>query len=191
MALEANTGEIKIVKFRNWWFMKNTVFNIILFAIAFGFVEASVVVYLRQLLGVNFIPPQVDRGEVLFLTPGIAFLEPKTAVKIIKNTDILNVERIREAATLVMLASVAVLADKKIKDRISYFFLAFGIWDIFYYIFLRLTIDWPKTFSDLDIFFLLPAPWVGPVYVPILISSILIFGSLFILVKKGGEHVAI
>ena len=167
--------------------MKNTVFNIILFAIAFGFVEASVVVYLRHLLGANFIPPQVDRSEILFLTPGIAFLEPQTAVKIIKNTDILNVERIREAATLVMLASVAFLAGKKIKDRLAYFFLAFGVWDIFYYVFLKLTIAWPKTFSDMDIFFLLPTPWVGPVYVPILISTVLVFGSLFILIKKGGE----
>lgn len=168
--------------------MKNSVFNVILFAIAFGFVEASVVVYLRHLLGVNFIPPQVDKSEVLFLTPGIAFLEPHSAVKIIKNTDILNVERIREAATIVMLASVALLSGKKILERIAYFFFAFGIWDIFYYIFLRLTIGWPKTFLDLDIFFLLPTPWVGPVFVPILISTALIFGSLFILMKEGDKQ---
>lgn len=158
--------------------------KIIIFAIAFAFVEASVVVYLRHLLGVNFTPPQVDRSEILFLTPGIAFLEPQTAVKIISSTAILNVERIREAATLIMLASIAALAGKLFWERIAYFFLAFSIWDIFYYVFLRLTINWPKSFSDLDIFFLLPTPWVGPVYVPVLISAILIIGSLVYLKRE-------
>lgn len=158
--------------------MRSSLFKIAIFAIAFAFVEAAVVVYLRHLLGVNFTPPQVGRSEILFLTPGIAFLEPQTAVKIISNTAILNVERVREAATLVMLASVAALAGKLFWERVAYFFLAFGIWDIFYYIFLRLTIGWPKNFSDLDIFFLLPTPWIGPVYVPLAISSLLIIGSL-------------
>jgi len=110
-------------------------------------------------------------------------LEPQTAVKIITNTAILNMERIREGATLVILASVAALAGKTLKEKASYFFLSFGIWDIFYYVFLRLTIGWPKSFSDLDVFFLLPTPWVGSVLVPLAISSVLIILSLFYLIK--------
>lgn len=161
------------------------ILKVIIFAIAFAFVEASVVVYLRHLLGVNFTPPQVEKSEILFLTPGVAFLEPQTVAKIIADTDILNVERIREAATIVMLAAVASLAGRKTLERFAYFFLAFGIWDIFYYIFLRLTVGWPKTFSDLDIFFLLPTPWIGPVFVPILISTILIMGSLIYLKRRS------
>lgn len=164
--------------------MRAIILKVVIFAIAFAFVEASVVVYLRHLLGVNFTPPQVDRSEILFLTPGIAFLEPQTAVKIITDTALLNVERVREAATIVMLASVATLAGKFIWERVAFFFLAFGVWDIFYYIFLRLTVGWPKTFGDLDIFFLLPTPWVGPVYVPILISTILIIGSIIYLKRE-------
>lgn len=159
-----------------------TIIWVIVFAIAFGFVEASVVVYLRHLLGAS--QPQIPESEVLFLVPGIAFLEPQTAIQIITNTDLLNVEMIREAATLVMLLSVAIIAGKTLKEKIAYLFLAFGVWDIFYYIFLRLAIGWPKSFSDLDIFFLLPTPWVGPVFVPILISAFLIVGSLFILAKE-------
>ena len=92
-------------------------------------------------------------------------------------------ERIREGATLVILASVAALAGKTLKEKASYFFLSFGIWDIFYYVFSRLTIGWPKSFNDPDIFFLLPTPWVGPVIAPIAISSILIIVSLFYLIK--------
>ena len=161
-----------------------TIIKVIVFAIAFGFVEAAVVVYLRHLLGIGFTPPHIERSEILFLTPGIAFLEPQTAVKIIQDTTLLNIERLREAATLLMLAAMAVIAGKKIGEKIAFFFLSFGIWDIFYYIFLKLAIGWPKSFFDLDIFFLLPAPWVGPVLVPIIISLILIVGSLFYLLRK-------
>lgn len=158
--------------------------KVAIFAIAFAFMEAAVVVYLRHLLGVNFTPPRIDKSEILFLTPGIAFWEPQTAVKIIADTALLNVERVREAATLVMLASVATLAGKLFWEKVAFFFLAFGIWDIFYYIFLKITIGWPKTFTDLDIFFLLPTPWVGPVLVPILISLMLIIGSLVYLLRR-------
>ena len=163
--------------------MAQTILKVVIFAVAFAFVEAAVVVYLRHLLGIGFTPPHIDRSEILFLTPGIAFLEPQTTVKIISNTAILNVERIREAATIVMLSAVALIAARNIKGQIAHFFLAFGVWDIFYYLFLRLTIGWPRTFLDLDMFFLLPTPWVGPVFVPIAISSILIIGSLLYLMR--------
>lgn len=161
--------------------MVTSVIKVIIFALAFAFVESAVVVYLRHLLGSTLT---ASNAEVLFLVPGIAFLEPQTAVKIISDSAILNVERIREAATLVMLGSIAVLAGKKFKEYLVYFFLAFGVWDIFYYVFLRLTIGWPTGLTDLDTFFLLPTPWVGPVFVPILISSFLVAGSLFYIFKR-------
>lgn len=161
--------------------MTKTVFKVIVFAVAFAFVESSVVVYLRHLLGSQVT---AETREVLFLVPGITFLEPQTAVKIITDTAILNVERIREATTLIMLGSVAVLAGKNFKEYLAYLFLAFGIWDIFYYVFLRLTIGWPQSLTDPDTFFLLPTPWVGPVFVPILVSSFLVLVSMFYLTKS-------
>lgn len=161
--------------------MTNIALKVTIFAIAFAFVESAVVVYLRHLLGSQ---TTTDTQEILFLVPGIAFLQPQTAIKIITDSTILNVERIREAATLVMLGAVAALAAKSFKDHIAYFFLAFGIWDIFYYVFLRLTIGWPQNLTDLDTFFLLPTPWVGPVFVPVVISSIFVAGSLFYLMKR-------
>lgn len=162
--------------------LKATILKVVIFSIAFAFVESSVVVYLRHLLGVA--QPSISNRDVLFLLPGIAFLEPRTAFNIISNSQLLNVEMIREASTLIMLVSVALLAAKKIKSQIACFFLAFGVWDIFYYAFLRLTIGWPKSLSDLDTFFLLPVPWIGPVFVPIVISSLLIAISFFYLVRS-------
>lgn len=162
--------------------MIKIILKVTVFAVAFGFVEASVVVYLRELLGFGFYAP-LTREEVLFLVPGIAFLEPETAVKIIRDTALLNVERMREAATIVMLTAVALLAGRKLRERIAFFFLAFGIWDIFYYLFLRLTVGWPKTLGDFDIFFLLPTPWVGPVFVPIIVSFVLVITSMVLLLR--------
>lgn len=159
-----------------------SILKVVLFSIAFAFVEAAVVVYLRQLLGAS--QPFAKKSEVLLLLPGIAFLEPQTALRIINDSALLNIELIREAATIVMLFSVSLLAANTIKERSAFFFLAFGIWDIFYYVFLKLTIDWPKTPGDLDTFFLLPVPWIGPVFVPIILSSLFIVGSLMYLVKS-------
>lgn len=157
----------------------NTVLKVILFSVAFAFVEASVVVYLRHLLGASY--SEIGRGQTLLLLPGVAFLKPQEAVRIIQESLLLNTEMIREGATLVMLALVAALAAKNFKNIPAFFFLAFGIWDIFYYIFLRLIVGWPLNLTDTDIFFLLPVPWVGPVFVPIIISIILVLGSILYL----------
>lgn len=160
-----------------------TLVKVAIFSVAFAFVEASVVVYLRHLLGST--QPDVSLDEILFLVPGIAFLEPQTAIKIITDSALLNVERVREAATLIILGMVATLSAKNIKQALAYFFFSFGIWDIFYYIFLRLIIGWPKALTDLDVFFLLPTPWVGPVIVPVAISSFLIVASLWYLKRSS------
>lgn len=162
--------------------VKERIFLVLVFGMAFAFVEASVVVYLRHLLGASLA--EVGKNEILLLLPGIAFLEPQTALKIITDTGILEVEKLREAATIVMLAAVGFMAGRKIWERLAFFLLAFGVWDLFYYVFLKLTIGWPKTLADMDTFFLLPTPWVGPVLVPVTASSLIIGGSLVYLLRK-------
>ena len=162
----------------------NKFLPIIIFAITFAFVEAAVVVYLRHLLGIGFKPPQVSKEQILFLIPGIAFLDPNTAVSVIRESEILRVEQLREVATIIMFFSVAVLAAKNWREKFAYFLLAFGIWDIFYYVFLRLIIGWPQSFADLDIFFLLPVPWIGPVITPLIVSSVLVLTAFIILKRK-------
>src|SRR5262249_41090948 len=85
----------------------------------------------------------------------------------------------REAATLVMITAVGVLAGRTWLRRVAYASLAFGIWDILYYVFLRLVSGWPKTLFDWDILFLLPLPWWGPVLAPVSIALVMIlWGTL-------------
>lgn len=132
-------------------------FFLTIFGLSFAFCESAVVVYLRKLYYID---------NILF--PLIEI--PK---------DILIVEVLREFSTLIILFSSSVLIGKLRQNRIATFFYLFGVWDIFYYIFLYLLIKWPKSLFDWDILFLIPIPWVSPVYAPLLCSISFITFSIF------------
>ena len=125
---------------------------IAVFGIAFGFVEAAVVVYLRIATGLWPVP-QVNSSAAL----------PENLVRI---------ECFREAATIVMLGGIAWLAGQNFKARIAAFLWTFAFWDFFYYVWLRLTISWPSSLLSSDILFLIPAPWIAQVWFPLLVSSL-------------------
>jgi hypothetical protein len=128
------------------------------FAIAMAWVEAASVFYIRAL---------VDR------------IEPYQADPLPMHGALANVELWREAATLVMIATLGILAGRTWRRRAGYAALAFGAWDIFYYVFLRLISGWPRTLLDWDILFLLPLPWWGPVLAPVSIALLMIlWGTL-------------
>jgi hypothetical protein len=131
---------------------------VIAFAIAMAWVEAASVYYIRAL---------VDRIEPYQINP----LPVHGALG--------TVELWREAATLVMLATLGMLAGRTWRRRTGYAALAFGAWDIFYYVFLRVMTGWPRTLLDWDILFLLPLPWWGPVLAPVSIALLMIvWGTL-------------
>ena len=90
----------------------------------------------------------------------------------------------REAATLIMLFMVGLIAGNSWKMKISFAILAFAIWDILYYFWLYVFIQWPKSLFEWDILFLIPLPWWGPVITPILISFLLIVISYLIIIEK-------
>jgi len=90
-------------------------------------------------------------------------------------------EIIRELATLVMLLAVGGLAGDRPRTRLAYSAFAFGLWDIFYYLFLILLTGWPKSLLNWDILFLIPVPWWGPVIAPIAISILMIAGGMLVI----------
>lgn len=133
----------------------------ILFASAMGLLEAVVVIYLRLLYypqGFNFplvyMPPQVGLIEIC-----------------------------REAATVVMLAGIGILAGNSRLERFAYFVLAFAVWDLFYYVFLFVFIGWPASIFTWDVLFLIPLPWIGPVWAPCLAALLMLAGSLRIILQ--------
>ncbi|MFQ6673517.1 MAG: hypothetical protein ACE5GH_01875 [Fidelibacterota bacterium] len=128
--------------------MRQKLFWLGALGIAFGLVEAAVVVYLRTLcypegfeLGVGGLP-----------------------------ANLLRTETIREGATLVILAATGVLAGRTRLARFAAFITVFGVWDIFYYLWLRAFLGWPETLLEWDILFLIPSPWAAPVLAPLLVS---------------------
>ena len=90
-------------------------------------------------------------------------------------------EVLREAATLIILWVTVSLTYNRLQSRFAAFFVLFGIWDIFYYIFLKLLLNWPESMYTWDILFLIPAPWVGPVWAPLLVSIGFIYAGTIIL----------
>lgn len=135
-----------------------TILWVTLFAVAFGLVEAVVVVYLRG----------------LYYPGGFAF-----PLELIAQPHLVA-ELARELCTMVMLASVGALAGSSRWQRFSYFMLAFGVWDIFYYAWLKVFLDWPSSLTDWDILFLIPLPWIAPVIAPVLVSVVMIIAALWI-----------
>ncbi len=134
---------------------------VIIFGIAMGILEAIVVVYLRK----------------IFYSTGFKF-----PLEIIPGP-ILKVEVIREFCTLIIILSVAFIAGKNRLQVFAYFLFCFAVWDIFYYIGLKLIINWPASFLTWDILFLIPVPWISPVLAPILSSISMIVFSLLLIFK--------
>ena len=139
-----------------------------LFSVSMGLLEAVVVVYLRQMYypdGFSFPVNMLPHGA-------------------------LAIEIYREMSTLVMLACVAYVAGKKLLERFAYFLFCFGIWDIFYYVWLKVFLDWPPSLFTWDILFLIPFVWTGPVLAPVICALTMLslsYGILHLL--KTGERI--
>jgi hypothetical protein len=138
-----------------------------IFAGAFGFVEAAVVIYLRaaigQLPGYGGTLADVARlSSKIYQQSQIISDMPES---------LLRVEAWREFATIVMLASVALLSASRLPERSATFLWSFAIWDLAYYLGLWLTVGWPPSLLSPDVLFLIPVPWLAQVWLPILVSA--------------------
>ncbi|MFH2143277.1 MAG: hypothetical protein ABIJ97_12695 [Bacteroidota bacterium] len=145
---------------------------ITIFSIAMAFLESSVVVYLRA----------------LYYPSGFEF-----PLQII-DYDIGATEFFREAATIIMLLSIGFIAAKNKIQRFAWFIFSFAIWDIFYYVFLKVLLDWPVSLLSWDILFLIPVTWVGPVIAPVICALLMIILGLSIVIisnKKSKVRISL
>ena len=132
-----------------------------------GLLEAIIVVYIRQ----------------IYYPTGFEF-----PLKIFE-LKFYYIENLREIATIVMLISIGVLAGKNLLQRFCFFLFSFAVWDIFYYIGLKLILDWPQSLLTWDILFLIPVTWTGPVLAPIISSLVFIVFSVASVVMQEREIV--
>lgn len=126
-----------------------------IFGVSMAHLEGVTVVYLRRALGFD---DSLSNKELLEKIP----------------SHLIFIEKTREAATILMLVTLALLLGKSWLDTLVVFLWTFAFWDLFYYISLYLLIKWPANFTTIDVLFLIPRPWVAPVWIPIGISSITI-----------------
>jgi hypothetical protein len=144
--------------------------SLTVFGVAMGFLEAAVVVYLRD----------------LYYPGGFAFpLKPMSLHAI-------STEYLREVATILMLFCLSIFGGRNNHERFSVFLYSFGIWDIFYYAWLKVLLNWPPSLWTWDILFLIPVVWVGPVLAPV-ICSITMIGMAWCIFhfSRKGYHMTI
>jgi hypothetical protein len=146
--------------------MKKAIQTIIwigLFSIAMAYLESTIVVYLRHIYGINNLitdlPTKTDQFTIIEIG--------------------------REFCTLVMLLAVGWIAGQNLRERIAYSLISFGVWDIFYYVWLYVFINWPASVFEWDILFLIPLPWWGPVWSPVLIALLMITGGIITVIKSS------
>jgi hypothetical protein len=166
---------------------------LLLFGVAFGCIEAAVVVYLRGLY-----EPIHQR-----LYPGSAANDLFPVLRLEQLDDAgpqvrrwLHTELVREVATLLLLAAMGLAVGHNGRAGFAAFVVAFGVWDVFYYVFLRLFVDWPGSLLDWDLLFLLPVPWAGPVLAPVLVALTMVGAGGLVLwrehagrpVRAAGRH---
>ena len=128
--------------------LRKKLITITAFAIAMGFLESAVVVYMREIL----------------YPEGFAF--PLSPIPV----SLAVTELLREVATMVMLVTIGVIAAKRFSTGFAWFIYSFAIWDIFYYVFLKLLLGWPESVLTWDVLFLIPTIWTGPELLPVLVS---------------------
>lgn len=138
---------------------RSTAVAVVAFGVAMGYLEAAVVVYLRSAVGMD-----LSGGAPGHDPSGLGTFEA--------------IEIARELATLVMIAAVGWLAGRTRLERLAWAAVVFGTWDIVYYLGLRLASGWPPSLETWDVLFLVPAPWVGPVWAPIVVSAALVASGL-------------
>jgi hypothetical protein len=158
---------------------------LVAFGLGFGYVEAAVVHYLRRILG--DLPTGVHPAHTYLDLGFIAFVRPERAALV--DPGLTRVETIREAATLLMLAAVAWVAAETWRRRVAAFFIAFTVWDLTYYLFLRVLDGWPASVMDRDVFFLIPVAWVGPVLTALVLSTLVLGVASWVYLRSPTSRV--
>lgn len=138
------------------------------FGIAFGLIEAVVVIYLRELSGL--------RDEPLF---------PLLSQALGAHRWLFRVEIYREAATLILMLPAAYLFSNRLFERFLAYCVIFGVWELAYYGFLHLLTGWPSSLLAYDVLFLIPTVWVAPVICPMLVAvGLVLFGTAYLLLAR-------
>lgn len=148
---------------------------VFIFSIAFAYIESAVVVYLRA----------------IFYPEGFSFPLSEFGTNPLWKKFLL-IETGREAATLVLILTGCWLFGRNNRQRLAYFLTIFAVWDIFYYIWLKVFLDWPGTIMDWDILFYIPVRWASPVLAPVMVSlTMLVLAAMILYLDSQSKHIRV
>ena len=165
---------------------RRAVIALLLFGLSFGYVEAATVSYLRALFDPvrqRYYPGRSPDDLFPLLSLNQVVLAGHEYLRIVE------IEHVREAATLALLAAVAIAVGRSADQSFAAFLIAFGVWDLSFYAFLKLLIHWPASLLTWDVLFLVPVPWAAPVLAPLLVSLSMIGAGLLYLTRDSGGRV--
>src|SRR5262249_25468315 len=150
--------------------LRRRLFALACFGIVFGYVEAAAVVYIRAAIDPihHRLFPDRDPSDLFPLISAEQWSHESPA------THMVFLEVSREVSTVLLTVVVALAVSQNVRQWFASFMLAFGVWDVFYYLWLRLLLGWPRTFGDWDLVLAFPLPWVGPVWAPLVVSGVMI-----------------
>jgi hypothetical protein len=148
-------GADSVVAMHGHLSFRTTAATVLGFAVAMAYLESAVVVYLQLAL-------EGQVGAIFPLRPAIVA------------GDLVAIEVGREAATMVMIAAIGLLTGRTRVERLAWGAVVFGAWDIGYYAWLHVFSGWPPSLATTDLLFLIPVPWVGPVWSPVAVSVALV-----------------
>ena len=140
------------------------------YAICMANVEASLVVHLRTI----YYP-----GNPVEIFP----------LSLLSHRD-LFIELFRELATILMIFSVAVLSVREKHRQFGAFLFVFGLWDLFYYLWLKIIIGWPVRWLEWDVLFLIPWPWLAPWITAAFIAVIMVAGGFRMLMLDAKSEMS-
>lgn len=152
--MQSSSGKYNSLVWRLFWWA--------VYAAAFGVTEAALVVYVRQLLG---YPPGLDYAEI-WAARGES-LSYTAMSRELYNRGLYPVEIAREAGTMILLFGAAMAAGQTWRERWGIFWYTFALWDLTYYLYLVWFIGFPRSLSAVDVYFLIPITWYGPVWFPV------------------------
>lgn len=158
------------------------IIGLVVLALGLAYLEASVVVYLREAMAPSregHFPKAVREPLPLIPFEQLRRTDPQTA-------SLVGFEIAREVAAIAVLLAAAYGFRRRRGELVGMFLLAFAVWDIFYYVFLKILVGWPASLSTWDVLFLIPVPWVAPVWAPLAVSGTLLVMGLLLLRRRAG-----
>jgi len=147
------------------------------FGIAMGWWEGVVVVYIREILSLRAV--DLTRITMEQVKRALTVAHPAYTL--------LFIEQTREVSTIVMLVAISLLLDKNWVRKIGIFLWTFAVWDIFYYVALKILLNWPPSLNTIDCLFLIPRPWIAPVWVPLTVMAGFLIISEYIFLRYRPE----